>query len=118
MKKITSYLLLLIYANGLFASVTPLVNDAFAHMFWRAEHMATVHCVNGQYHVHYELYKAGNTDSKKNNAAKSDEVFSLHIQPAGNSTNFVFWSKPFTLKDTEGIDSPFIRINIPPPKQA
>jgi|SRR6185312_8520098 len=118
MKKITSYILLLIYANGLLAPVSPIVNDALAHMFWRAQHMATVHCVNGQYHVHYDLYKAGTNDNKKNNSSKNDEVFSLHIQPADNVTDFVFWNKTFTLKDKDNIDSPFIRISIPPPKAA
>ena len=119
MKKITSYILLFIYANGLLAPVSPIVNDALAHMFWRAQHMATVHCVNGQFHVHYEIYREStNSNKDKSNTIKSDEAFSIHIKPQSNVTEFTFWSKSFDLKDKTNSDNPFIRINAPPPKAA
>jgi hypothetical protein len=119
MKKITSYILLFIYANGLLAPVSPIVNDALAHIFWRAEHMATIHCVNGQFHVHYELYKESTNGNKdKSSSVKSDEAFPIHLMSQSAFTEFTFWSNTLKLKDKTASDNPFIRINAPPPKAA
>ncbi|MEP6616106.1 MAG: hypothetical protein ABJA57_05980 [Ginsengibacter sp.] len=42
-----------------------------AHLFWYSEHIATVHCVNGKYHVHYEVMDAARkTSSEKSNLPK------------------------------------------------
>ena len=64
MKKITSYLLLFIYVNGLLFQVSPIINDILAHTFWRMNHLATVHCVNGKYHV-----------AKTNGMSVSEDVY-------------------------------------------
>jgi hypothetical protein len=118
MKKITSYILLFIYANSLSAQVSPIIMDVLAHTFWRAQHMATVHCVNGKYHVHYELYKSGKTDSKGNNQAKSDEVVSVHIQPDKKGLNFSFREEEVNTWEGIWFENPFIKICGPPPKVA
>jgi len=82
--------------------------------------MATVHCENGKFHVHYELYKASNQnkDGKKNPSDKGDEVLSLHIQGKGDGLDFIFWSKTVRIIDNSNFDSPYIRLSIPPPKVA
>ena len=80
--------------------------------------MATVHCENGKYHVHYELYKAGKTENKGNSAVKSDEAISLHIQPMGNTLQFSFSKE--VIHEWKGglLSSPFVKINSPPPRFA
>jgi len=78
--------------------------------------MATVHCVNGQFHVHYELYKEGTNNKDKSNSVKSNEVLSIHILPNSSVTEFTFWSNNINLRDKTNSDNPFIRINAPPPK--
>jgi hypothetical protein len=116
MKKITSHILLFIYTNGLLAPVSPVISDVLAHTLWRAQHLATVHCVNGKYHVHYELYKSGKTDSKRNSSVKSDETLSIHIRT--NDKGLHFSLRKETVHKPEGfwLENPFIKICSPPPK--
>jgi len=118
MKKIIACILLFIYANGLFAQVSPIIGDVLAHTFWRAQHMATVHCVNGKYHVHYQLYKAGKSDGKGNNQVKSDETISLHIQPAGKTVQFSFSKEVVHICEGLWFENPFVKISSPPPRCA
>lgn len=118
MKKITSYILLFIYSSGLLVPISPVISDVLAHTFWRAQHLATVHCVNGKYHVHYELYKAGKSDSKGNNSVKSDETLSIHIQPMGNSLLFSFSKEVIHEWKGEELPPPFVKISGPPPRCA
>ncbi len=117
MKKITACILLFIYANGLFAQVSPIMADVLAHTFWRAQHMATVHCENGKYHVHYELYKAADkSGDKKATSNKSDETVSIHIQPVGKPLQFSFQKEPVHTRIGFWLQNPFIKISGPPPR--
>jgi hypothetical protein len=117
MKKITSKILLYIYAIGLLAPVSPIITDVLAHTFWRAQHMATVHCVNGKYHVHYELYKANSTNSGKGNSTvKADETISIHLQPGNDCIPFTFTQESIIIDNGQRINDPFIKINSQPPE--
>jgi hypothetical protein len=118
MHKITSYLLLFIYANGLLAPVSPVINDMLAHAFWRAQHMATVHCVDGKYHVHYELYNAGKKDNKANSSFKSDETISIHIRANEKDLLFSFLKEVMQIREGVWLENPFVKISSPPPKVA
>ena len=118
MKKITSKILLYIYAIGLLAPVSPILTDVLAHTFWRAQHMATVHCENGKYHVHYELYNAGKKDSKGNSSAKSDETISIHILSNQKDLQFSFKNEEVHTWVGFWLENPFIKIGAPPPKVA
>jgi hypothetical protein len=118
MRKITSYLLLFIYANGLLAPVSPIIGDVMAHAFWRAQHMATVHCVNGKYHVHYELYNTGKKDNKGNSTVKADEAISIHIQPDEKELLFTFRKEIIQIREGVWLQNPFIKISSPPPRIA
>ena len=82
--------------------------------------MATVHCVNGKYHVHYELYQSSkkSTDNKGNSSVKSDEAISIHVKPAKNGLNFTFRKERIIITEGFGLKNPFIKINSPPPKAA
>lgn len=56
-----SYILLV------FNPVIPVVGDQLAHAFWEKYHLLTVHEVNGRFHVHTEMAKAG-TQSQRDKA--------------------------------------------------
>jgi hypothetical protein len=119
MKKITSKILLYIYTIGLLAPVSPIITDVLAHTFWRAQHMATVHCVNGKYHVHYELYKSNSSNSSKGNSStKADETISIHIQPENTCIEFILNQEPIIIDEGQRITNPFIKINSRPPESA
>ena len=47
--------------------VLPYVSDKIAHVFWYAQHMATVHYLDGKFHVHKEMME----EAKKNNNDKN-----------------------------------------------
>src|SRR5580700_3010857 len=81
MKKFTAVLLFVCYAMALIRPITPVIGDMLAHTFWRAQHMATVHFENGQYHVHYALQAAAKEDygNKKPSSVKADETLDTHI---------------------------------------
>lgn len=57
------YLLIGIYALALIRSIMPVLKDVTAHIFFKMEHMTTVHYENGEYHVHMEL--VNNTEKKE-----------------------------------------------------
>jgi hypothetical protein len=54
MNKALLYLLLFSYTTIICKPILPSFSDCIAHIFWYAEHMATVHYEHGKYHVHYE----------------------------------------------------------------
>ena len=118
MKKITSHILLFIYISSLLSPIFPIMSDVVAHTFWRAQHLATVHCVNGKYHVHYELYKAGKSESKANTSVKSDETISIHIQPALKTLQFSFSQEVIQMREGFCLEKPYVGISSPPPKVA
>ena len=80
--------------------------------------MATVHCVDGKYHVHYELYNADKKDNKTNSSVKSDETISIHIQPNVNGLQFSFRKEIMQVGEGVCIENPFLKISSPPPKVA
>ena len=116
MLKFTSKFLLFIYLCGLLAPASPIISDVLAHTFWRAQHMATVHCVNGKYHVHYELYNAGKKDNKGNTSLKSDETISIHILPTEKGISFHFGNDIVHTWVRFWSENPFIKITGPPPE--
>ena len=80
MKKIVIYIFLLAYSVFLLKPLLPYVADACAHAFWYSSHMATVHYVNGKFHVHKEVME----ESKKTNnnsplAEKKDQQQNDHL---------------------------------------
>ena len=81
--------------------------------------MATVHCVNGKYHVHYELYKANSSNTDKGNSSvKADEAISVHIQPGNDYITFNFNQDIVIIDEGQRITNPFIKINSRPPELA
>lgn len=84
MKKVLLYLLLFVYSVNLVKPVFPYVKDSVAHIFWYAQHAATVHFENGKYHMHAEAVK----ETQKTNIpttiphGKTANDFTEHINTA------------------------------------
>lgn len=81
MRTITAYYLLLLYLLALCKPIVPIVQDGLAHIFWQAEHIATVHQHQGSHHAEAETAAStGNDENKKLPAsAKISEPVSVHI---------------------------------------
>lgn len=121
MKKALLYLLLFTYSVNLVKPVLPYVKDTISHIFWYAEHMATVHYENGTCHVHYEALAA----AKKNDPEKSSPVPKTGKEVSEHEmlvTKYEFSSSsllkpPFS---NSSADLPQNRVNnlYPPPKMS
>ncbi|HXB10947.1 MAG TPA: hypothetical protein VNZ45_03095 [Bacteroidia bacterium] len=119
MKKITAIILFVCYAMALIRPITPVIGDVIAHTFWRAQHMATVHFENGQYHVHYALATAAKEDygNKKSSSVKVDETLDTHIIVNNGITLATDQTKLTFLPYTLGhCSSAFPVRDAPPPK--
>jgi hypothetical protein len=117
-RKITLYTLICIYSFALIRPAMPLVNDAVAHIFFKMEHLATVHFENGKYHIHAELQKASeNTNSKNNTTSSIFETLASHLK--NESARFIIYRTRIS-----EITFPYINIPVdislkfptPPPK--
>jgi hypothetical protein len=74
-KKPIIQLMLCVYVFALIKPLTPAMNDFIAHHFWKSEHISTVHCENGKYHLHVELARATDEDAAEKNGTTSSEDF-------------------------------------------
>jgi hypothetical protein len=60
--------------------ILPLVQDEFAHIFWKAEHLATVHHHHGDHHVEEEITGAEHEENDKQPVTtKTFEPVSVHL---------------------------------------
>jgi hypothetical protein len=118
MKNGILYLLLFTYSISIIKPVLPYSSDFIAHLFWYSEHIATVHCVNGKYHVHYEVMEATKkSSSEKGNLSKnvSADDHLLAKVPGNFSTNpvanndFITYSAALLSSHHQSV--------YPPPKQ-
>jgi len=69
MEKVIVKILLVAYIASFLKPALPYLSDSFAHTFYYAKHVKTVHVENGQEHVHYELAKQNKKDSKETEEA-------------------------------------------------
>lgn len=81
MKTTAAYYLLLLYIFAICKPVLPLVQDELAHIFWNAEHIATVHHHHGDHHAEDEIAKAAQDEdnNKVPQTSKTTEPVSIHI---------------------------------------
>ncbi len=61
--------------------ILPLVQDELAHIFWKAEHIATVHHHHGDHHAEDEVAEAAHEEENDKNPSttKTSEPVSVHI---------------------------------------
>jgi hypothetical protein len=76
-----AYCFLLLYTLAMCKPLLPLVQDDFAHIFWKAKHLATVHHHHGDHHAEKEVAEAqhGEEADKHPATAKISEPVSVHI---------------------------------------
>ena len=55
MKTTAAYYFLLLYTLAMCKPILPLVQDGLAHIFWKAQHLATVHHHHGDHHAAEEV---------------------------------------------------------------
>ncbi len=81
MKRIPLYILLLSYSALMLKPVSPYISDTIAHIFYFAQHMATVHYENGKFHVHKEVIAAAKEEAapKDQTSSKKDNSISDHL---------------------------------------
>lgn len=81
MKRLALYLLLYTYTTIMLKPVLPYVSDSIAHIFWYSDHIATVHCEHGKYHVHYEYLEAAKKTypEKYPNTQKKESPSNEHL---------------------------------------
>jgi hypothetical protein len=71
MKRLFLYIILTSYTALMLKPVLPYVKDGIEHIFFFAQHMATVHYENGNYHVHYETAKSTKEENSNNPSPNS-----------------------------------------------
>lgn len=80
MKTIVAYYFLLLYTLALCKPILPAVQDEFAHIFWKAKHLATVHHHHGDHHTEEEIAEAEQKEIDKRPATtKTSEPISVHL---------------------------------------
>lgn len=81
LKTIAAYYFLLLYTLAMCKPILPIVQDELAHIFWKAEHLATVHHHHGDHHAEKKIAEAEhkeNTD-KQPATTKTSEPVSVHL---------------------------------------
>ena len=81
MKSNTAYYLLILYTLALCKPLLPLVQDELAHIFWKAEHISTVHHHHGDHHAEEEIAEAAHEEKNNTNPAtsKTSQPVSIHL---------------------------------------
>ena len=61
--------------------VLPLLQDEIAHIFWKAQHVATVHHHHGDNHAEEEIAEAVHDEESRNipSTSKISEPVSIHL---------------------------------------
>ena len=80
-KSTTAFYLLIIYTLAVCKPVFPLLRDELAHIFWEADHIATVHHHHGELHAEEETATATHEEEKEKSPATSkvSEPVSIHV---------------------------------------
>jgi hypothetical protein len=118
MKKVLSYMLLVVYTTLLVKPVLPFIIDTASHIFNYSEHKATVHSENGKYHVHYELQQ----NEKKSNPQKESGIVKKDVSENEYIINnevynhsILISKAPFAILTCYPLSAP-LNNNYPPPK--
>jgi hypothetical protein len=80
-KTTAAYYFLLFYTLALCKPILPLLQDELAHVFWKAQHLATVHHHHGDHHAEIEVAVAGKEENgdRQPPTTKTSEPVSVHI---------------------------------------
>ncbi len=117
MKRIPLYILLLSYSALMLKPVSPYISDTIAHIFYYAQHMATVHYENGKFHVHKEVIAAAKEEAapKDQTSSKKDNSISDHLATTNNHALPYTQAVLFQSTLTSHLPDPLPQAAEPPP---
>ncbi|HMU71966.1 MAG TPA: hypothetical protein PKD93_04470 [Ferruginibacter sp.] len=117
MKRIPLYILLLSYSALMLKPVSPYISDTIAHIFYYAQHMATVHYENGKFHVHKEVIDVAKEEAapKDQTSSKKDNSISDHLATTNNPALPYTQAVLFQSMLTNGLPDPLPQAAEPPP---
>ena len=81
MKTTFAFFLLILYMFAMCKPVLPLLQDEIAHIFWKAQHVATVHHHHGDHHAEEEIAEAAHDEESRNipSTSKISKPVSIHL---------------------------------------
>lgn len=81
MKITIAFILFILYTLALCKPVLPFLKDEVAHIFWKAQHIASVHHHHGDHHAEDEIAEAAHEEENNKNPAttKTSEPVSVHM---------------------------------------
>jgi hypothetical protein len=120
MKFTIAYYLCLIYTTVMFQPLIPLVEDAFAHTFAEAYHIATVHARYGNNHLEKDLANTSEGANKNQTSLKQDEAFTVHIPTMQMHKEFITrpFKRSYPNSETLKLPASFTQVLAPPPKNS
>jgi len=118
MKQFFIYIVLFCYVFALCKPVTPAIEDAIAHTFYKLQHISTVHYEDGQYHLHAELAESSedNQSPASTNTFLKDAVVWMHIVPVQIDLKFPVQENQIYYKVTYHILKEAISVLSQPPE--
>jgi hypothetical protein len=118
-KTTVAYYLLILYTIALCKPVLPLVKDKLAHIFWEAEHIATVHHHHGDHHAEEEIAIATHEEDSDTAppVTKISKSVSIHLIVESLCTSPQFFiGKPKFGAGISNASSLYLDKYYPPPK--
>jgi hypothetical protein len=117
-KTTIAFYLVILYTLAVCKPVLPLIQDEMAHIFWKAQHIATVHHHHGNHHAEKEIATAHSEEKDQHPAtSKTSEPVSIHVivQSSYSSPNRFIQKQKFSIpiSNTRTI---FLDKQYPPPK--
>ena len=119
MRSNIAYYLLILYTIAMCKPVLPLVEDKIAHIFWKTDHIATVHHHHGENHAEHEVETATHEEenSKGAKASKTSEPVSIHLIIQSSLTiPHLFIEKPQFGEKIYQVSSLSVDKHYPPPR--
>lgn len=119
MKKIALYIVLFAYSMVMLKPVEPFIMDAFAHLFYYTQHMATVHYEHSKMHVHYELIDNAKKEApqKEIPASKKDNSTAEHTGlQQKETTAIILMNRIFQLPVPAALRYNYLPGDYPPPR--
>lgn len=118
MKSASAYYLLLFYITAMFKPLLPAVKDMMAHLFWKEQHINTIHHEHGKDHLHHELTDADNKNEADHNLPTLfSEPVSVHMLFRSTFDFSVILNNQKEYPQVSFLlTNPGVETNIPPPK--
>ena len=119
MKKFLLHIVLVSYMMVMLKPALPYVSDLVGHVFFYAQHMATVHYENGKMHIHKEIVDNAKKEASQKElpASKKDNSANDHINFAATAT---ITTRMFTAVQQAPINSVlhdhYLYADYPPPR--